>query len=637
MAGKTINLEAGPSQTYDYDESEEEQEQNEAWDDWQSDEDEPEPGLLCLFCDSRYESSETLFYHCHSDHSFDFLSIRRVLGLDFYSSFKLINFIRSQVAVCKCWRCGLVLQCKTDLQNHVHATDGFEQSGKLPWEDDIYLKPFLVDDALLHSFAGNEDEDDDPISVDKDELMRELMSNGSVDEIRIDSKLIAEITSSELEACEKNGAREETCADANVPNGYGKIMIKEPAEDSRVPPRKQKDKQLRVSFANVAAKEIKIVNEDYFGAYGSFGIHRVMLSDKARMDAYHGALMSNPSLINQATVMDVGCGTGILSLFAAQAGASKVIAVEASAKMASLATQIAKENFLLKEVNQNSEEKAYPPGVITVAQCMIEELNNFIQVEPHSIDVLVSEWMGYCLLYESMLTSVLYARDHWLKPGGAILPDTATIFAAGFGKGGTSLPFWEDVYGFNMSCIGKEVVEDAGQVPIVDIIESRDIMTESAVVQAFDLTTMKPDDMDFTANFELKLRSGSQGEEISTDAKSQISWCYGVVLWFETGFTSRFCKEMCTLLSTSPYSPRTHWSQTILTFKEPVAMESARCTTELAKSAVVGTEHCPAAQVRCRLSIVRSSAHRSIDISMEITAISLEGRKHSYPVQIFSL
>lgn len=58
---------------------------------------------------------------------------------------------------------------------------------------------------------------------------------------------------------------------------------------------------------------------------------------------------------------------------------------------------------------------------------MVEELNNCIQVKPHSIDVLISEWMGYCLLYESMLTSVLYARDHWLKPGGAILPDTATI------------------------------------------------------------------------------------------------------------------------------------------------------------------------------------------------------------------
>ena len=30
------------------------------------------------------------------------------------------------------------------------------------------------------------------------------------------------------------------------------------------------------------------------------------------------------------------------------------------------------------------------------------------------VDVIVSEWMGYCLLYESMLPTVLAARDKWL-------------------------------------------------------------------------------------------------------------------------------------------------------------------------------------------------------------------------------
>ena len=30
------------------------------------------------------------------------------------------------------------------------------------------------------------------------------------------------------------------------------------------------------------------------------------------------------------------------------------------------------------------------------------------------VDVIVSEWMGYCLFYESMLETVLYARDKWL-------------------------------------------------------------------------------------------------------------------------------------------------------------------------------------------------------------------------------
>lgn len=63
---------------------------------------------------------------------------------------------------------------------------------------------------------------------------------------------------------------------------------------------------------------------------------------------------------------------------------------------------------------------------------MVEEIDKTVELQPHSVDVLLSEWMGYCLLYESMLGSVLYARDRWLKPGGAILPDTATIVSLSF-------------------------------------------------------------------------------------------------------------------------------------------------------------------------------------------------------------
>jgi len=33
------------------------------------------------------------------------------------------------------------------------------------------------------------------------------------------------------------------------------------------------------------------------------------------------------------------------------------------------------------------------------------------------VDIIVSEWMGYCLFYESMLNTVIYARDKWLVNG----------------------------------------------------------------------------------------------------------------------------------------------------------------------------------------------------------------------------
>ncbi len=43
------------------------------------------------------------------------------------------------------------------------------------------------------------------------------------------------------------------------------------------------------------------------------------------------------------------------------------------------------------------------------------------------VDVIISEWMGYALLYESMLDTVLYARDKWLAPSGVLLPDKGPV------------------------------------------------------------------------------------------------------------------------------------------------------------------------------------------------------------------
>lgn len=146
-------------------------------------------------------------------------------------------------------------------------------------------------------------------------------------------------------------------------------------------------------------------------------------------------------------------------------------------------------------------------------------------------------------------------------------------------------------------------------------------------MQSFDLATMKESEMDFTASFELRLSE-------SGTVVPGVTWCHGIVLWFDTGFTDRFCKDKPVVLSTSPFSTPTHWSQTIFTFEEPIAMVKE---SSLGSSASVGTDECPATMLRARISIVRASEHRSIDISVETTAISSDGRKRSWPVQIFNL
>ena len=136
-----------------------------------------------------------------------------------------------------------------------------------------------------------------------------------------------------------------------------------------------------------------------------------MLKDSVRTRAYQRAIENNPSDFEDKIVLDIGCGTGILSIFAARAGAKHVYAVE-NAEIALFAKEIVKKNGL--------EHK------ITILKGKMEE----IELPVKKVDIIISEWMGYFLLYESMLDSVLWARDRYLVPSGKMLPDKATMYVA---------------------------------------------------------------------------------------------------------------------------------------------------------------------------------------------------------------
>ena len=142
--------------------------------------------------------------------------------------------------------------------------------------------------------------------------------------------------------------------------------------------------------------------------YAEIEVHRTMICDRVRTEAFRRSI--NAAVGPGDIVLDVGAGSGILSMFAAQAGAARVYAVERTT-VAVLAQELAAAN-----------------GVAEIVQLIHGDVTD---VElPERVDLIVSEWLGGFGIDEGMLAPVIAARDRWLKPGGVMVPQSVTAWTA---------------------------------------------------------------------------------------------------------------------------------------------------------------------------------------------------------------
>jgi len=294
----------------------------------------------------------------------------------------------------------------------------------------------------------------------------------------------------------------------------------------------------------VPAIETPTNSDDYFTSYDDVEVHRLMINDHPRTKAYQNAIINNAHIFKDKIVMDIGAGTGILSLFAKKAGAKKVYAVEASPLV-----------DVLKEIIElNDEEK-----VIEVIHGKAEDigLENGVKV-----DIIISEWMGFYLLHESMLDSVILAREKHLSEDGIVLPSHAKILAAPVQLDSwveEQFNSWREVYGFNMTPMAQRAMEirlERGQ-PEVMHLKEENLISEPVVVAEFDMKWVQRE------------------EVISLEDKKFLSITkngnfHGLSIWFDATFDpliyeDEYDKPFVKVdLKTGPCDPETHWKQTVL-------------------------------------------------------------------------
>jgi SAM-dependent methyltransferase len=291
----------------------------------------------------------------------------------------------------------------------------------------------------------------------------------------------------------------------------------------------------------------------YFSSYGGdIGVTKVMLRDAPRMRFYRRAIES-AGLVGKV-VVDVGAGTGILSLMAARAGARRVISIEAS-DMAVMTQRVAAANGyadIIRVVHAPAEE-------VTLASLVAA--GHLLAGD--KVDAIVSEWMGFYLLHENMLPSVLRVRD--ALECKTLIPSTARILAAPVDL----QPFldaqcrqeWKNVDGFDFTAVGE--LEESGLLscnPCVHVLPPESVMHEQFVVAELDLASVAAASLDrVQGNATLFWRSSSQAAQAIRQRPDATLW--GLAMWFDVGFANE-------VLRTGPADEPTHWKQCVVLFGE---------------------------------------------------------------------
>jgi type I protein arginine methyltransferase len=151
-------------------------------------------------------------------------------------------------------------------------------------------------------------------------------------------------------------------------------------------------------------------------------------------------------------------------------------------------------------IPDNRRIRSRPDSMLSVISGKVEDIvlpDKIVQV-----DIILSEWMGYGLLYESMLDSVLQARDRFLRPGGIMTPSQCHMVlglcdALEIHK--ERIAFWNDIYGrsywssckynsliivlgFDLSVMADEVYDDA----IIDVVPPADLLSDPLIIKVME-------------------------------------------------------------------------------------------------------------------------------------------------------
>ena len=263
------------------------------------------------------------------------------------------------------------------------------------------------------------------------------------------------------------------------------------------------------------------------------GWHFIMLADESRNEAYQKAI--EKAVTNDSIVLDIGTGTGLLSMMAARAGAKKVVACEMNKKLAETAKEIIAANHFSDKITLlNQKSTAIEQEIVL----------------PEKATVLVSEILDAGVIGEGVLPSVRHATKNLITADAVIIPAKAKIFGQLI-----EIPIRSkvnpirDISGFDLSAFDMYRIPEEYQTVHMES-ETHRPLSEVFPITEFDFYNLPNAVDDYEPIIKLLTINIHQGGEAQA-----------VVFWFDLTLHDDI------IVSSRPGGELKHWGQALYCFE----------------------------------------------------------------------
>jgi type II protein arginine methyltransferase len=281
---------------------------------------------------------------------------------------------------------------------------------------------------------------------------------------------------------------------------------------------------LKPDFAEAKAN-LKAAYRDLIPAW-----HFTMLHDKHRNEVYEAAIRR---AVKGKRVLEIGTGTGLLSMLAARAGAKSVVTCEAVDVIAERAREIVAQNGLKDRVKVVGKRSTDLVGG--------DDL-------PERAEVLITETFSSNLLDEGIIPTIEHAHEHLLAENALVIPAAASAF------------------GF---LVGGELLHDmlfVGRIKDLDLSAFNDFAPPNLAVSLGSMPHEVLSDDAALLRFDLNQRRFPPESRNVTLTATRAGTCVGVAQWIRIELDQEIAYDN----RPSPDAANAHWSQLIYRFPRPV-------------------------------------------------------------------